>query len=156
MHKSHFAYITKYSVYMTKSFNYQLQMHIVSILHNSTSQTLTVQLLTYSNPVLSIIVRLPSKSFESGTKSPCAVNQSKSKSVLSLESPPKSYPHVGEMIHIFVGKMKHVGRMRVGKLRSRQSENKSTVHPSRLFASVKLPQQTAFKKWLRQALHCPS
>ena len=31
---------------------------------------------------------------------PCVVNQSKSKSVLSLESRSKSYPYVGEMIHV--------------------------------------------------------
>ena len=31
-----------------------------------------------------------------------------------------------------------------------------TVHTSQVFASVKLQQRTTFKKWLRQALHCPS
>ena len=31
-----------------------------------------------------------------------------------------------------------------------------TVHTSQLFVSVKLQQSTIFKKWLRQALHCPS
>ena len=62
-----------------------------------------VQPLNYSHPVLSIkvgIVPFPSKFFESGTKSPCVVNQSKAKSVLHLESPPKTYPYVGGMIHI--------------------------------------------------------
>ena len=30
-----------------------------------------------------------------------------------------------------------------------------TLHNSKLFGSVKLQQPTIFKKWLRQALHCP-
>ena len=72
---------------------------------------LMAQPLTYTHPSLccmSIIVspvpELPSKSFESGTKSPVfsvKVNQSP---VLSLESPSKSYPYVGKMMH--VGKMR--------------------------------------------------
>ena len=42
-------------------------------------------------------VSSPSNSFERGNKSPCVANQ---KSILSLESPSKSYPCVCEMIRI--------------------------------------------------------
>ena len=85
---------------------------------------LVAQPLTYTHPslcsmsvIVSLVPELPSKSFESGTKSPVfsvKVNQSP---VLSLESPSKSYPYVGEMMH--------VGKMRVGKLGCRHNENKS-------------------------------
>ena len=62
---------------------------------------LVAQPLTYTHPslcsmsiIVSLVPELPSKSFESGTKSPAfsvKVNQSP---ILSLESPSKSYPYM--------------------------------------------------------------
>ena len=57
-----------------------------------------------------------------------SIKLSKSKLVLSLESPSKSYP--------YVDKMRHVGKMRVGELRCRQSENNSSLQLSHVKNSV--------------------
>ena len=78
------------------------RINTISLIYKTASQlsvlwqTLMVQPLTYSRLVLSIKVSLVLPSSLKVELWKCC----QSKSVLSLESPSKSYPYVGEMVHI--------------------------------------------------------
>ena len=78
--------------------------HFLSVVHHLMLSLILHISVNSSSPILeSIEIKSWASSSQNSlvpTKSPSVVDQSKSKSVLSLESPSKSYPYVGKMTHI--------------------------------------------------------